>query len=105
MRHEPTDVEAALWKLLRARGLAGFKFRRQYSCGPFVLDFFCACRHLAVELDGGQHFQPRAQAYDARRTEYLAERGIKVIRFPNDVVLYETESVLAAIAAALDIAA
>jgi very-short-patch-repair endonuclease len=101
MRHEPTDAEAALWKLLRARSLAGFKVRRQYPAGPFILDFFCPAQRLAIELDGGQHYELRTQAYDQRRTQLLAARCIRVMRFPNNVIFQEPESVVAAIAGAL----
>jgi very-short-patch-repair endonuclease len=101
LRRESTDAEAALWSHLRAHRFAGFKFRRQHSCGPFILDFFCAKRKLAIELDGGQHFEPAAQAYDARRTSYLASRGITVLRFGTDLLFRQTQGVLLAIAAAL----
>jgi very-short-patch-repair endonuclease len=101
MRHEPTDAEAALWRLLRARGLAGFKFRRQYPAGPFILDFFCPAQRLAIEIDGGQHYQPRTQAYDSWRTRLLNARHIRVLRFPSDVIFREPDSVVAAIAGAL----
>jgi very-short-patch-repair endonuclease len=103
LRREQTDAEAALWRCLRGRGFVGFKFRRQHPCGPFILDFFCLERHLAIELDGGQHFEEPAQAYDARRTRYLSERGIKVLRFPTDLVFREREGVLTVIALALGV--
>jgi very-short-patch-repair endonuclease len=103
LRRNSTDAEIALWSHLRAHRFAGFKFRRQHSCGPFILDFFCPKRRLAIELDGGQHFEPTAQSYDLRRTRYLASRGITVLRFGNDVVFRETEGVLLAIAAALEV--
>jgi very-short-patch-repair endonuclease len=90
-----------LWSQLRGRRLAGFKFRRQHRCGPFILDFFCDQTQLAIELDGGQHFEHRVHAYDAWRSRYLARFGITVLRFPNDQVLREIEAVLIAIAAAL----
>jgi very-short-patch-repair endonuclease len=103
LRRRCTDAEAALWEVLRDRGLAGAKFRRQHSCGPFILDFYCARRRLAVELDGGQHFEPAAQAYDARRSAYLATRGITVLRFGTDLIFREREGVLTALAIALGI--
>ena len=103
LRRRSTDAEAALWFHLRGRRFAGFKFRRQHPCGPFILDFFCAERLLAVELDGGQHFEPMAQAYDARRTSFLAARGITVLRFGSDKVFLETHAVLAVIAVSLGI--
>jgi type I restriction enzyme M protein len=103
LRREATLAEAALWALLRGRRLGGFKFRRQHPCGPFILDFFCPERRLAIELDGGQHFEPRARAYDDWRTEFIAARGITVVRFPCDQVLRRTEGVLVAIAFALGV--
>ena len=103
LRRDQTDAEAALWRCLRGRRFVGFKFRRQHPCGPFILDFFCADRRLAIELDGGQHYEEAAQAYDARRTRYVNERGITVLRFATDLVFRESEDVLNAIALALGI--
>ena len=104
LRRNSTDAESALWFHLRAKRFAGFKFRRQHSCGPYILDFYCARRHLAVELDGGQHFEPLALAYDERRTAYLGRFGVKVLRFTNDLVFRELTAVLEAIALALGVA-
>ena len=103
LRRNQTDAEAALWQRLRAHRFAGFQFRRQHPCGPFILDFFCVSRKLAIELDGGQHFQPHVQRYDARRTRYLVARGITILRFASDLVFRDLDGVLAVIAAALGI--
>jgi very-short-patch-repair endonuclease len=56
-----------------------------------------------VELDGGQHFLPLAQAYDRRRTAFLGRRGIKVLRFPSDLVFRELPALLDAIALTLGV--
>jgi very-short-patch-repair endonuclease len=101
LRRDQTDAESSLWRHLRGRRLAGFKFRRQHPCGPYILDFYCSARRLAIELDGGQHFEDRQRAYDSRRTRFLETRGITVLRFPCDQVFRETEGVLVAIAFAL----
>jgi len=101
LRRASTDAERLLWYHLRDRRLEGFKFRRQYPCGPFIIDFCCAEARLAVELDGGQHFEPLAQAYDERRTAFLGRRGIKVVRFQTDLVFRELTAVLESITAAL----
>ena len=47
------------------------------------MDFYCPALRLAVELDGGQHFEPQGQAYDARRTGDLERLGVKVLRVSN----------------------
>ena len=74
--------------------MAGFKFRRQQAWGPFILDFFCWEHRLAIELDGGQHFEDVTADYDARRTAYLERQGIRVLRFTNDQVFKERNAVL-----------
>jgi very-short-patch-repair endonuclease len=105
LRRSPTDPEATLWSWLRAKRFAGFKFRRQYACGPYILDFYCPARRLAIELDGGQHFERGALIYDERRSAYLQGLQIEVLRFANDVVFNESEGVRHAIALALGVAA
>ncbi|WP_309890740.1 endonuclease domain-containing protein [Archangium sp.] len=94
LRRTSTDAEAILWKLLRARQLAGFKFRRQHQFGPYILDFFCAERSLGIELDGDQHALSANLARDAERSWLLEEQGVQVLRFGNRDVLLETEAVL-----------
>lgn len=101
LRRSSSDAETALWYQLRDRRLAGFKFRRQQGWGPFILDFFCWEQRLAIELDGGQHYEAVTADYDARRTAYLQRQGIRVLRFTNDQVFKERRAVLAAIVRAL----
>ena len=94
LRQQQTDAEAKLWNALRARRLAGLKFRRQHPYDRFVLDFFCVEHALAVELDGGIHAEPAQAARDAERTEFLKAHRIRVLRFKNDQVEREIEKVL-----------
>ena len=101
LRRQATDAENLLWRLLRGRQIANAKFRRQYSFPPYILDFYCHELKLAVELDGGQHNEEVGRRRDARRDEYLAGHGIRVLRFWNNDVLRETEAVLEAIYAAV----
>jgi predicted house-cleaning NTP pyrophosphatase (Maf/HAM1 superfamily)/very-short-patch-repair endonuclease len=97
MRKMPTDAEALMWSLLRSRRLGGFKFRRQHPVPPYVLDFFCQQKYLAVELDGGQHNMNVARRADENRLAFLLDRGIRVVRFWNHDVLQDTDTVLEAI--------
>jgi very-short-patch-repair endonuclease len=61
---------------LQNRKLAGKKFRRQMSIGPYIVDFFCPECKLAIELDGAPHFEELAIERDAKRTAYLEGEGI-----------------------------
>jgi very-short-patch-repair endonuclease len=97
MRKEQTDAEQLLWHLLRNRNFCGFKFRRQYPIGGYILDFFCDELNLAIELDGSGHADIEQLAYDEERTKILNGVGIKVLRFWNHELLTDTEAVLEAI--------
>jgi adenine-specific DNA-methyltransferase len=100
MRHAPTDAEAKMWRQLRAHRFANWKFKRQQPIGHYIVDFACFASMLIIELDGGQHGEQRA--YDDRRTHWLNARGFTVLRFWNDDVLADTQTVLDAIWQALD---
>jgi adenine-specific DNA-methyltransferase len=90
LRREATDAEQRIWLSVRDRRLGGFKFRRQATVGPFVVDFLCAERGLIVEIDGGQH----DQAVDASRTAFMEARGYRVVRYWNNDVMQNLEGVL-----------
>jgi adenine-specific DNA-methyltransferase len=92
MRKRMPDAEALLWKLLRNRSLTQAKFRRQHPLGRYILDFYCVEKKLAIELDGAQHADQ--SDYDQRRDAYLNSLGIQVLRFWNNQMLLETETVL-----------
>ncbi|MBI4497881.1 MAG: endonuclease domain-containing protein [Chloroflexi bacterium] len=94
LRQTTTDAETLLWKFLRARHVAGAKFRRQHQCGPYILDFFCPEHRLVIEIDGSQHREPDKMMADRARTRYLEARGLRVIRFTNLEVFQETEAVI-----------
>ena len=92
LRRRMTPAEEVLWRALRDRRLAGTKFRRQHPFGPFVVDFCCRTTRLVVELDGPVHDDQAEQ--DAARTEILAAYGFRVLRFRNEEVFADLESVL-----------
>ena len=92
LRRQQTETEQKLWSFLRSRQLQGYKFRRQYSIGNFIVDFCCFEKRLVVEVDGGQHIAQSMK--DERRTKYLQDLGYRVLWFWDNEVLNETESVL-----------
>ena len=81
-----------LWFALRDRQPGGFKFTRQESIGPYIVDFVCLEPKLIVEADGGQHADRSDQ--DAERTRYLESLGYRVIKFWNHEILSDIDSVL-----------
>jgi len=86
-----------LWQRLRNRQL-GVDFRRQHPVGSFVLDFFAPAIRLAIELDGGQHAEPENANADERRSRWLVQNGVTVLRFWNSDVSQNLTGVLEAIA-------
>ncbi|HET8858764.1 endonuclease domain-containing protein [Marivirga sp.] len=94
LRNNGTPAEAFLWNYLKAKQLKGRKFRRQFSVGNYILDFYCPAEKLCIELDGADHFTSAGYQNDEERTNYLNHLGIKVIRFENKTVFDATESVL-----------
>jgi len=88
MRREPTEGEYAVWEMLRGRQFLGLKFRRQQVVLGFVVDFYCAEKRLALELDGPIHLQQKD--YDAERDKVLSGSAICVVRVPDNPVNLET---------------
>lgn len=86
LRQDMTGPEWALWNVLRQRSTMGVKFRRQHPFGPYILDFFCQEKLLAVEVDGRTHRGDLAREHDAKRDEYLRSFGVEVVRVSNDRV-------------------
>jgi very-short-patch-repair endonuclease len=80
LRRQLTLPEVVLWHHLRARKLAGIRFRRQHPVGPYILDFYCSEAQLCVEIDGAAHNTLEQAAHDERRTRWLNAKGIKVMR-------------------------
>jgi len=92
LRQNMTPAEQILWEALKGRQVTGLKSRCQHPVGPFILDFYCPARKLVVEVDGGVH-DSQAE-YDEARTQQLNDYGYQVLRFRNDEVLNNLDSVL-----------
>lgn len=100
LRKNMTREERHLWyDFLKSYPL---HFRRQKPIGDYILDFYCSRAGLAVELDGGQHYESEAMAYDAARSQYLQTVGIRVLRFSNREIWENFTGVCSAIKAAAE---
>ena len=93
MRKNPTEAEKVLWEALRAKGL-GVKFRQQHIIEDFIVDFYCNEYKVTVEVDGGYHNEEGQMKSDAERTARLNELGYTELRFTNEEVLHDLDSVL-----------
>ena len=81
LRREMTPQERKLWYLfLRTYPV---KIYKQRIIGKFIVDFYCACAKLVIEVDGSQHYEPQGMAYDAERSAFLTSLGLEVLRFSN----------------------
>ena len=100
LRKQPTKSERLLWGVLRNRGLASRKFRRQHPIGRFVLDFYCPEERLAIEVDGSIH--DAAVVADFDRQRQLAALGIRIVRLSASDVENNLAWALSQIALALD---
>jgi len=92
LRNNLTDAEQKLWQRLRSKQIQGNKFRRQFVLGNYIVDFICLGKRLIIEVDGGQHMDN--VNYDLQRDEWLKQQNFKVLRFWNNQVLNEIDSVL-----------
>lgn len=95
LRSKQTDAERALWHLLRNRQLSDLKFRRQHPIGSYVVDFVYLSKKLIIEVDGGQHSEQKQ--YDKQRTNFLNSQGYMVLRYWNNDVLTNPQSVMESI--------
>lgn len=72
----------------------GEEFRRQHIIYDYIVDFVCLDRMLVVEVDGAYHAEREQMEDDEVRTAHLEQIGFRVVRFSNEEVLSDIESVL-----------
>jgi len=95
LRNNPTYHEQLLWKYLKSSQIANCKFRRQYSVGPFIVDFYCPEILLAIEVDGANHFFDKKNTeYDLKRQKYIESFDIKFLRIGNNEIAENLNGVL-----------
>ena len=83
LRKNMTSQERKLWSIIRERRFFGYRFRRQFPIGSYIVDFVCREKRIIIEIDGGQHNEIQNIEYDNKRTEFLKSEGFQVIRFWN----------------------
>jgi very-short-patch-repair endonuclease len=94
LRLRQTDAEDKIWAYLRAKRLAGLKFRRQVALGDYIVDFVNFENKLVIEIVGGQHNELPVIEKDTQRSRWLEGQGYKVLRFWNSDVFENIDGVL-----------
>ena len=94
LRENMTEAEKLLWEKLKDRNLFEHKFRRQHPIDIFIVDFYCHPIRLVIEVDGGYHFSLEQKEYNIGRSAELEIWELKIIRFTNDEILKNLDSVV-----------
>jgi very-short-patch-repair endonuclease len=97
LRKTMTTPEVRLWIVLRRSGQGGLRFRRQHPLDAYILDFYCASAHLAVEIDSEGHGFADQLLHDERRDAWMARQGILTLRVPASEVMGNLDGVVQAI--------
>ena len=100
-RKNATESEDRLWQELRNRKVNGCKFRRQHPIAGYIPDFVCIEKRLIIEIDGGYHNEGEQKKFDEERSKWLSEHGYRFVRFTNEEILKDPDSVLETIRKAL----
>ena len=98
LRQNMPKAEVLLWQRLRSKQINGLRFRRQFSVGNYVLDFYCPSAKLGIELDGETHFTEDGIKHDEVRSRVISEHGIELVRFTNTDIYKNLEGVVTQIA-------
>ncbi len=95
LRNHSTTAEKVLWKLIKGKQIEGLRFRRQFSIGNYILDFYCPSLQLAIELDGEYHNDEHTFEKDQTRVQMLLDKyHIQTLRFENKIVLQQPETII-----------
>ncbi len=94
LRRDATPAERVLWRYLKGRQFYGLLFHRQHGVGSYIVDFYCPQVRLVVEVDGSIHEDHNVKLNDQMRQKFLESCYLRVVRFTNDEVLYDIDSVL-----------
>jgi very-short-patch-repair endonuclease len=90
-RKKPTVAEKIVWEVILSKDKTGYRFLRQKPVDRFIVDFYCSKLSLVIEIDGGSHIKKKGT--DEMRDKFLKQIGITTLRFTNEEVINNIESV------------
>ncbi len=95
LRKNTTNAEKIVWTYLRRKQILSERFLRQFSVEYYVLDFYCPRLRLAIEIDGDSHFiNQDVIDYDKERQDFIENLGIEFLRFRNEEVFADNDTVI-----------
>jgi very-short-patch-repair endonuclease len=94
LRKNMTDAEKLLWSKIRDRQLKGYQFYRQKTIGNYIADFYCPKANLVIEIDGGQHYGVEGKEKNRIRDYFMANNGVKVLRFSDREVFDNLDQIV-----------
>jgi very-short-patch-repair endonuclease len=95
LRNNMTLSEILLWKKLKGKQLLGYDFHRQKPVGEYVVDFYCPCLKLVIEIDGDSH--DGKEEADSIRQGNLESQGLTIMRFADTDVKRNIHGVVEAL--------
>ncbi len=78
-----TPQESKLWSQLKNQAL-GYRFVRQHTHGPFLVDFCCVEKKIVIDIDGWKRRD--TGGHDKARAEYFSDFDYTVLRFWNNEI-------------------
>ncbi len=94
LRNNMPQAEVILWSKLKGKQLLGYKIRRQYGVGKYVIDFYCPKLKIGIEVDGPSHYTPEGIEYDKERGGFIRKEGIKLLRITNTEIYGNLDGVI-----------
>ena len=88
LRNAMTNEEIILWSHLRRRQIL------QKPLYGYILDFYSPEIKLAIEIDGGQHYDYAHNQRDRYRDSNLSKHGINILRYTNLDISHSISEVL-----------
>jgi very-short-patch-repair endonuclease len=93
LRKNMPSPEVYLWNRIKNKQILNVKFRRQFSIGNYIVDFYSPELKLAIEIDGDSHFSDEAINYDKYRTKFIESLGVKIVRYFNNDILCNIDGI------------
>ncbi len=93
-RANPTPAEDLLWRYISKNQINGLRFKRQHPIGQYIADFYCHSVKLVIEIDGSIHQLPEILQNDLEKEEFIKANDLKIIRFTNQEVFKNINSVI-----------